>query len=303
MSALLTYNKSILNTLYAYSSTSTTTTFNNINLYIKRKIVLDSGATEHYTCNKDWLINYKPISNKDIQVANGDKLSIKGIGNIPIIINSKEILITKVNYIPELQSTLISPKELANKGWTILFKDNIADLSYSKLNFNIKAEWDQNAYYLDLNINAKALEPVLYRVDKIISNTSNTTTNINKELNLFHKRLNYINKDYLIKTLNEHTINTYSKDNNKPNILSDCESCHIGKFHKKVSYKPLKAPKDILTFFDIDICGPFKIIGLLGERYFFTFTCRKTRAIWVYAIKTKAEAIDILATFINLILN
>ena len=70
-----------------------------------------------------------------------------------------------------------------------------------------------------------------------------------------------------------------------------------------MSYKPLKAPKDILTFFDIDICGPFKIIGLLGERYFFTFTCRKTRAIWVYAIKTKAEAIDILATFINLILN
>ena len=67
---------------------------------------------------------------------------IKGISNISIIINLKEILITKVNYIPELQSTLISPKELANKGWTILFKDNIADLLYSKLNFNIKAKWD-----------------------------------------------------------------------------------------------------------------------------------------------------------------
>ena len=277
----------------------------NINNNINRRFILDSGATEHFTCNKDWLINYKSILNKNTFVANGTKIPILGIGSIPIIINNREILITGVNYTPEIDTTLISSKELANKGWTILFKDNIADLNHIKLNFNIKAIWDQNSYYLNLNVNNKALESVIYKVDSTIySSINNNIINYNSELNLYHKRLNHINKDYLIKTLKQYSINAY-KDNNKlnNNILADCESCHIGKFHQKVSYKPLKAPKSILTFYDIDICGPFKVKGLYNERYFFSFTDRKTRAVWIYAIKAKSDAIDIIAEFINLIYN
>ena len=30
----------------------------------KNKLVLDSGATEHFTPNKDWLVNYQKVYNK-----------------------------------------------------------------------------------------------------------------------------------------------------------------------------------------------------------------------------------------------
>jgi hypothetical protein len=96
-------------------NTSITSYFSKSNDF-KNKLVLDSGATEHYTPNKDWLLDYKETKNKFVSVANGQKLAILGIGYIPILINNKEILIQGVNYIPELYTTLISSKELANKG-------------------------------------------------------------------------------------------------------------------------------------------------------------------------------------------
>ena len=73
--------------------------------------------------------------------------------------------------------------------------------------------------------------------------------------------------------------------------------------HKIVSYNPLNSNKDILTYFDLDICGPFNINGFKKEHYFITLTCCKTRAIWVYAIKFKSQAFDILIDFYNLIKN
>ena len=53
----------------------------------------------------------------------------------------------------------------------------------------------------------------------------------------------------------------------------------------------------------MDIYSPFNINGFKKERYFITLTCRKTRAIWVYAIKFKSQAFNILIDFYNLIIN
>ncbi|PBP15322.1 hypothetical protein BUE80_DR013941 [Diplocarpon rosae] len=50
----------------------------------KDKFVLDSEATKHYSPNRDWLINYKPISNKSIRIANRENMPILDIGDILI---------------------------------------------------------------------------------------------------------------------------------------------------------------------------------------------------------------------------
>jgi hypothetical protein len=146
----------------------------------KKRIVLDSGASEHYTPIKEWLINYKPVQNKSILVANGYRVSIEGIGDIPVIINNTEILITRVNYVPSLKTTLLSSKELVNKGWEIFFKNNIALLSSKKNpSLEVIAKWDKNAYcFTNIVIDDSRLVKVVY------STTSNN-------LSLRDKRLNY----------------------------------------------------------------------------------------------------------------
>ena len=87
-----------------------------------KALILDLGASEYYTPYKDILLDYKLINNKLVIIANRIKLSIKGIGNISVIINNKTLFIKNINYIPNIKTILISLKELINKDWKILFK-------------------------------------------------------------------------------------------------------------------------------------------------------------------------------------
>ena len=80
---------------------------NTISNNINKSLILDLGASKHYTPYKDYLLDYKPINNKSVIIANGIKLSIKGIDNIPVYINNYMFLIKNINYIPNIKTTLI----------------------------------------------------------------------------------------------------------------------------------------------------------------------------------------------------
>jgi transposase InsO family protein len=56
-----------------------------------------------------------------------------------------------------------------------------------------------------------------------------------------------------------------------------------------------------LTIFDINITGPFKLFGPKGEAYFLTITDRGSRCIWIYAMKHKRDAYNILVSFFKMI--
>jgi hypothetical protein len=88
----------------------------NYNKFNNKVLILDSGASKHYMPYKDILLHYKMVNNKSVIIANKVKLPIKGIGHIPIIINKDTFLINNVNYILNIKITLISFKELTNKG-------------------------------------------------------------------------------------------------------------------------------------------------------------------------------------------
>ena len=109
-------------------------------------------------------------------------------------------LIRNINYIPNIKTTLISSKELTNKGQEILFKKNIALLSYNN-NIITIAKWYLNAYFLNnIIINYKVLEPIIYNkinYSPIIYNNNNPVLNLNNSnnntlLDLYHHRFLYI---------------------------------------------------------------------------------------------------------------
>ncbi|CAL3971484.1 unnamed protein product [Diplocarpon coronariae] len=84
------------------------------------KFILDSRAIKYYSPNKNWLINYKPVSNKAIIIANSKSMPILGKGDIPIKTKKGlNLLIEGVNLIPGLNTTLISSRELTKKDWSI----------------------------------------------------------------------------------------------------------------------------------------------------------------------------------------
>jgi hypothetical protein len=270
-----------------------------------KALILNLKAFKHYTLYKDILLNYKLINNKSVIIANGIKLLIKGIGNIPVIINNKTLFIRNVNYVPNIKTTLISLKELTNKGWEILFKQDIAVLSYNNNNFIINAIWHLNAYFLNkVFINYKALELIVYNTVNYSSNiiNKNPVLNLNNKddslLDLYYRRFLHINKDYIIKSAK----NLIGILILKPDlILHNCDNCYYVKFKEIISRKP-NNPVNILEFIDCDILGPFKIKGLKGENYIFIITCRASKYIWIYAIKFKSDIYNIIINYYNIVL-
>ena len=86
---------------------------NNFN---NKALILNLSAFEHYTLYKDILLNYKLINHKSVIIINRIKLFIKSIKYILVFINKETFLIKNVNYISNIKVTLISLKELINKG-------------------------------------------------------------------------------------------------------------------------------------------------------------------------------------------
>jgi uncharacterized protein YpiB (UPF0302 family) len=121
---------------------------------------------------------------------------------------------------PGLKATLISSKELTNKGWVIIFKAQKAMGSHPKLGLDVTVNWNKRAYYLDVLIDYNTLEKVVF------SATSSQQTN-KITLDLIRQRINHLNKELLIKTI-DNTIGLSEKL--KKQDLDYCNPCFIGKF-------------------------------------------------------------------------
>jgi hypothetical protein len=121
---------------------------------------------------------------------------------------------------------------------------------------------------LNFKINYKLLKLVNSR-DNLKANLANSILNSNNkiDLNLFHKRLNYINKNYLIKSLN-------LKSNNIKSNLNYYKSYEYRKFYEIISRKLLNILDIIykLEKFSINIARSFKISRLKKEKYFLIFS-------------------------------
>ena len=77
-----------------------------------------------------------------------------------------------------------------------------------------------------------------------------------------------------------------------------CEECVLSKhvrtsFPKKAQYSAKKP----LKLIHIDICGPITPKSFSGKRYFITFIDDFSQKTWVYFLKEKSEAFEVLKKF------
>ena len=89
---------------------------------IKEAWILDSGAIDHMTPNKENFMRFNPIDKgRYVKTADGTLLPVMGIGTIKL---DPIGLLTQVFYIPKLFVSLVSVQRLAkNKEYNILFDD------------------------------------------------------------------------------------------------------------------------------------------------------------------------------------
>ena len=122
-------------------------------------------------------------------------------------------------------------------------------------------------------------------------------------LNLLHERCGHAGVTTLLSGIKN---GVFSDSEKFLKLLKDatfdfCPVCAKSKM-KATPHKPSSTDhsKDTVgSHFSIDLCGPFSVDSYGGNKYFMTFTCRKTKRVFIYFLRNKDDAIDILKTFVT----
>ncbi|GAU35215.1 hypothetical protein TSUD_204910 [Trifolium subterraneum] len=209
-------------------------------------------------------------------------LQAEGMGKMVITRDDgKNVIMEDVLYVPAMKSNLLSIGQLIQKGFEVKMKNNSLSLFDTKHKLILKTPLTKNRTF---QINMSTAK--LMCLGAIETEDRNW---------IWHARIGHLN----FKSLRE--LGTNHMVNGLPIIKVPekvCKVCMIGKQTRK-SFKseiPSRA-RNQLEVVHSDVCGPFEVATLAGNRYFISFVDEFSRMMWIYLIKAKSESFDVFKKF------
>ena len=251
--------------------------------------LIDTGACEHLTNNKDLLTNYvdKP---KEFVCANGTLCKFEGYGDYQFKLNDTIITIHNVYYSSKVTRNIISQITLNIQGYPTLSEkantsNNLAKLTIYDEKFNVIG-----IYY---STNSKQF---LINTIPIKTNDTNDCLQQVNEISddskiIWHRRLGHFYQVDLEKYLKIHDIN-----------IPLCNDCKITKMKRLPHNGDTPDTNDILEYLHSDIIGPISK-SITGKRFILTMIDGASRKAWIFLLKSKSEAPDIIIEFITFLNN
>lgn len=235
---------------------------------------IDSGCSNHMTYDVNKLHDYKKAkSNLKIRVANGEEIPVEGRRNaVPQVSESSNFTLKNVLHVPSLAMNLISVCDLVEKGFTV--------------NFDKRGCVIQNK-----NNDAIATRNVvdgIFKLNESKANVVNVTLSNKPLINLWHRRLAHLSKNYLL-ILKD--LVTGMKFEIKQNI-EPCIPCINGKSSKSPFKNKGTRAKQILEIVHTDICGPMEEASFAGSIYMLLFIDDYTRKTHVYFLRNKNQTFN-----------
>lgn len=283
---------------------------------------IDSGATNHMCNDRSVFSDFVSIKPIEVNVANGDKLSAVGQGNVIVKLKNCEKTISGVYFVPKLSANLLSVSAMTNKGFEVTFNSKGCKI-LDEDQIVATATRVNNVYQLDtvdsFTCNAASESASLFScsvsdsavlsqeasdVSDVPANTSEeeagllTSTTVasggKATQGLWHRRLAHLNSRsmYVMKKGMVTGI-----DYNENNFLS-CIACVEGK-QAKLPFPKASTSRsnEILGLVHTDLCGPMSQASFGGAKYFLTFTDDFTRKTFIYFLKSKGEVFECFKNF------
>jgi hypothetical protein len=241
---------------------------------INEEFILDSGSTYHNINNGE---NFQSLveSKKAITIANGDTISVKGVGTYRIKVvydhdksNINEWLLQDCQYVPHISKNLLSVHKLTKMFKFIMFCDKYAYAIDNENNQFLIATYRNGCYILNSFSNVAFMASVKE----------------NRCIHLWHKILAHRNFDD-IKSL-KNVIRIIKCD-----CKDECEACQFGKqtknvYHKISKSKPLTEKLQVIS---VDLCGPMSIQSIDKKLYFLNVIDNYNGYCWVKIIRNKSD--------------
>jgi len=266
-------NNNNSNDVFLVSLLSKNHPYNMNNWYV------DSGATCHMTNNDKLLENKRRVEEREIIVANNEKLTVEYKGDIQMKYKKDSIenrITTKnVEYVPGLCTNLLSVSQLAKQGKKIVFEKNSCII-----------------YNGDRVVATASAENGLYKLNCEIEGSRNVAFNVFEESTIWHRRMGHASYSGLKSVVK-------ANDGIKLNKIeeSKCTVCIKGKQTRVPNHQEGTRAKELLEIVHSDVLGPLKRKSFSGRRFLVTFIDDYSRKVFVYPIKNKFNVFDCFVQF------
>ena len=242
--------------------------------------IIDSGATQHMTFERNHLTNYVKFK-KPCAVNLGDNRSILAYGKRIYHVkadlgdHTQNISFEEVLYLPELEKNLLSVHAMANHGATVTFKENRCEIS-------------RNSKILAMG----EIEGKLYILKTVREHVNVAKEQPDTDRYLWHCRFGHLGMDNVNKRIEG---NMASRMDGVSNTSKNnfCEACAKGKQHHRAYPKTANYhASEPFKLVHSDICGPMPVPSLGGSRYHVSFIDDYSRYTFVYFMKNKNKVLE-----------
>jgi Pol polyprotein/gag-pre-integrase-like protein len=233
------------------------------------KWVLDCGATDTMTYDRNDFISIGTTHKKFIQTASGECITVEGAETINIL---PGVQLKNCLFVPQLSHKLLSMSQLTEQlNCTVLMESRCCVIQDLKTGITIGRGTEEGG---------------LYYVEKVSQKGCATLArdSVEQQLWRWHRRLGHPSLEYL-----EHLFPSLRRSK----LRFNCESCILAKSHKHSYYPSLSQSSQPFVLIHSDVWGPAPDGGTSVFSYYVLFIDDCTRMSWVYFIKHKSEVYDV----------
>nr|GEY04980.1 retrotransposon protein, putative, unclassified [Tanacetum cinerariifolium] len=191
-----------------------------------------------------------------------------------------------VYFVEGLSHNLFSVRQFCDSDLVIAFRRNACFVRNLKGVDLLKGDRSTNLY--TINLHEMASTSPIY----LMARASPTKSW------LWHQRLSHLNFDTINDLARKDLVSGLPKFKyNKEHL---CPSCEQGK-RKRASHPPKPVPnsRQRLHLLHMDLCGPMRIAIINGKRYVLVIVDDYSRYTWVYFLRYKDEAPEVIKTFLK----
>nr|GEU33305.1 hypothetical protein [Tanacetum cinerariifolium] len=242
---------------------------------------LDTRASNHMTGDKEKFHDLNETIQGYVKFGNETRVRIEGNGTIVFQCkNGEHQKLQEVYYIPDLCSNIISLGQLSECGDEIKIKEPFLWVRDKSGRLLMKVQRSPNR---------------LYKIELDEARSMCLIAQISDPTWLWHARLGHLNFGAL-KTMSDKNIVEAMPKMVIP--LQLCEGCLVGKqtrnsYPTQTTYRASKR----LELVHGDLCGPITPPTPTGNRYFMLLVDDYSSVMWVYLLKAKDEALEVLKNF------
>ncbi|KAI4353686.1 hypothetical protein L6164_002617 [Bauhinia variegata] len=202
-------------------------------------VITHSGCTNHMTHDQKLFKELDKTIVSKVKIGNGDFISIKGKGTVAIESLTGLKYISDVLYVPDIDQNLLSVGQLVEKGFKVIFEDNLCLIKDTKGKDIFRVKMRAKSYALNL----MEEEQIAF---------SSMTNNAD----LWHKRLGHFHLAGLLYMQKHALVKGVSMLEDK---LANCVACQYGKLIRKPFPQTAWRATQKLQLVHTDVGGPQRV--------------------------------------------